>query len=65
MGKDFQPFFPPEEANFVKYMDPYLTTNREYHYPFTLNQWNGIAKKNSLTNYDFIDPPIPKVIYIT
>lgn len=46
-------------------MDPYLTTNREYHYPFTLNQWNGIAKKNSLTNYDFIDPPIPKVIYIT
>jgi len=38
-------------------MDPYLTTNMEYHRVFDPKEWNGVAKKNIPTYWDCEEYP--------
>lgn len=52
LGRDVQPAIHPEEMGFWKLLDPYMTTNRMVHVPFTVEQQNGIARKDIVTFYD-------------
>ncbi|KAK5647287.1 hypothetical protein RI129_002179 [Pyrocoelia pectoralis] len=57
LGRDEQPAIRPEEKGYLKLMDPYLTTTRASYLPFTVNQQNGVAKKDIITFYDTANYP--------
>ncbi|XP_031335631.1 uncharacterized protein LOC116165380 [Photinus pyralis] len=60
LGRDEQPAIRPEEKGSWKLMDPYLTTSRSTYLPFTVNQQNGVAKKDIVTYYDASNfPKVP------
>ena len=52
MGKDRQPPLLLESPGAYKHIDPYVTTNKLTHVPFTNHQLNGIAKKDVVTFYN-------------
>lgn len=51
LGRDEQPAVRPEATGHWKLMDPYLTTTRATYVPFTVDQQNGVAKKDIVTFY--------------
>lgn len=63
MGRDLQPAVYPEEKGFWKWLDIYLTTNRASHVPFTLDQQNGLARKDIVTFYDASGVPPVILLY--
>lgn len=59
LGRDEQPAIRPELKGYWKWMDPYLTTSRVTHCPFTKDQQDGVARKDIVTFYDAAN--LPKV----
>ncbi|XP_022902170.1 uncharacterized protein [Onthophagus taurus] len=52
LGRDESKPIPPELPGVYRHMDPYMTTARMSYIPFTINQQNGIARKDIVTYYD-------------
>ncbi|KAF5274795.1 hypothetical protein FQR65_LT00378 [Abscondita terminalis] len=57
LGRDEQPAVRPEQRGYWKLTDPYVSTTRATYVPFTINQQNGIAKKDIITYYDASNLP--------
>ncbi|GJQ76566.1 hypothetical protein Trydic_g2263 [Trypoxylus dichotomus] len=52
LGRDEQPTIRPEHSGYYRHMDPYVTTNRITHLPFTIDQQDGLSRKDIVTFYD-------------
>ncbi|KAK9695483.1 hypothetical protein QE152_g32538 [Popillia japonica] len=52
LGRDEQPPVRPEQCGYYRYMDPYMTTNRISYVPFTIDQQDGLSRKDIVTFYD-------------
>ena len=50
--KDGLPTFLPNEPGYVKHLDPYISTSQLIHCDFSLDQQNGVARKNVITFWD-------------
>lgn len=65
LGRDEQPAIRPEEKGFYRWLDPYLSTSRGTHVPFTKDQQDGVARKDIITFYDIANyPKVPIIGYV-
>lgn len=58
-GRNEAPVIPNSAGGFRRLLDPYVSTNKAYHKPFTVEDQYGIGAKDHITLYSEFN--LPKV----
>lgn len=56
-GRNEAPVIPDSSGGFQRLLDPYMSTYRAYHKPFTVENQYGIGAKDHITFYSEFNTP--------